>query len=112
MEGDAFSDLGNATLLETKAVQRFHRGFVQAQAILDQNRLLISEIIQNHRSMIADGLSRNARLIRELNNNIRLVAELYAGLSVSFAESVDACFEAAGALGSDDKARRKRIRSG
>ncbi|KAL2480042.1 Protein ELF4-LIKE 3 [Abeliophyllum distichum] len=93
MEGDTFSGLGNGTQLDGKVVQTFQKSFVQVQNILDQNRLLINEINQNHESKIPDNLSRNVGLIRELNNNIRRVVDLYSHLSTSFTKSVDASSE-------------------
>nr|CAD1842645.1 unnamed protein product [Ananas comosus var. bracteatus] len=61
--------------------------------LLDQNRLLINEINQNHESRIPDNLSRNVGLIRELNSNIRMVVDLYADLSTSLGRSVAASSE-------------------
>ncbi|WRX33364.1 Protein EARLY FLOWERING 4 domain - like 3 [Theobroma cacao] len=112
MEGDAFSGLGNGTQIDGKVVQTFQKSFVQVQHILDQNRLLINEINQNHESKIPDNLSRNVGLIRELNNNIRRVVDLYADLSSSFTKSVDASSEgdSSGAMKSDGKAGHKRNR--
>ncbi|KAI3447193.1 hypothetical protein Pfo_003858 [Paulownia fortunei] len=76
--------------------------------------LLINEINQNHESKIPDNLSRNVGLIRELNNNIRRVVDLYADLSTSFTKSMDASSEgdSSGALKSDGKAGHKRHRPG
>ncbi|MBO8590040.1 Elf4 domain-containing protein, partial [Staphylococcus aureus] len=71
MEGDTLSGLGNGTQVDNKVLQTFQKSFGQVQNILDQNRLLINEINQNHESKIPDNLSRNVGLIRELNNNIR-----------------------------------------
>ncbi|KAL8456598.1 hypothetical protein ACS0TY_033894 [Phlomoides rotata] len=84
MEGDT---------LDGKVMQSFQKSFVQVQNILDQNRLLINEINQNHESKIPDNLSRNVGLIRELNNNIRRVVDLYSDLSTSFTKSMDASSE-------------------
>ncbi|KAG0456672.1 hypothetical protein HPP92_024460 [Vanilla planifolia] len=111
MEGETFSSLGNGTQMENKVVQNFQKSFVQVQNILDQNRLLINEINQNHESKIPDNLTRNVGLIRELNNNIRRVVDLYADLSSSFAKSMESSSDgdsSAGTLRSDAK---KRIRS-
>lgn len=109
MEGDAFSSgLGNGTQVDAKTLQGFQKSFVQVQTILDQNRLLINEINQNHESKIPDNLSRNVGLIRELNNNIRRVVDLYADLSTSFTKSMDASSE--GDSRSDAKAALKRHR--
>ena len=112
MEGETFSGLGNGTQVDGKILQTFQKSFVQVQNILDQNRLLINEINQNHESKIPDNLSRNVGLIRELNNNIRRVVDLYADLSTSFTKSMDASDEgdSSGALKSDGKAGHKRNR--
>lgn len=114
MEGDIFSSIGNGTQVDTKVLQTFQKSFVQVQNILDQNRLLINEINQNHESKIPDNLSRNVGLIRELNNNIRRVVDLYSDLSSSFTKSIEASSEAesGGTLKSDGKASQKRIRYG
>ncbi|CDY49857.1 BnaA02g16060D [Brassica napus] len=115
MEGDVFSGYGERYQMDGKVLQNFQKRFVQVQYILEQNRLLINEINQNHESKQADHLGRNVRLIRELNNNIRTVASLYGDLSHSFARSVDASSEggSTGTLKSDGKANnQKRFRSG
>ncbi|XP_042496743.1 protein ELF4-LIKE 4-like [Macadamia integrifolia] len=114
MEGDTFSGLGNGTQVDGKVLQTFQKSFVQVQNILDQNRLLINEINQNHESKIPDNLSRNVGLIRELNNNIRRVVDLYSDLSSSFTRSMEASSEgdSGGTLKSDGKLGQKRIRPG
>ncbi|EXC04960.1 hypothetical protein L484_002611 [Morus notabilis] len=114
MEGSIFTGIGNGTQVDGKVVQTFQKSFVQVQDILDQNRLLINEINQNHESKIPDNLSRNVGLIRELNNNIRRVVDLYADLSTSFTKSMEVSSEgeSAGTLRSDGKTSQKRIRSG
>ncbi|RVX05341.1 Protein ELF4-like 4 [Vitis vinifera] len=63
------------------------------------------------KSKIPDNLSRNVGLIRELNNNIRRVVDLYADLSTSFTKSVDGSSEgdSSGALRSDGKAGHNEI---
>ncbi|CAI9100692.1 OLC1v1037848C1 [Oldenlandia corymbosa var. corymbosa] len=116
MEGDAFSaGLGNGTTqIDGKVMQTFQKSFVQVQNILDQNRLLINEINQNQESKMPDNLSRNVGLIRELNNNIKRVVNLYSDLSSSFTKFVDGSSEgdSSGALKSDGKAGHKRNRAG
>jgi hypothetical protein len=47
--------------------------FEKVQMILDQNRLLIKEINQNHSSRQTEGLSRNVELIRALHKNVAMV---------------------------------------
>lgn len=112
MEGDTFSGLGNGTQIDGKILQTFQKSFVQVQNILDQNRVLINEINQNHESRVPDNLSRNVGLIRELNNNIRRVVDLYADLSSSFTKSMEVSSEgdSSGAVKSDGKAGHKRHR--
>lgn len=82
MEGATNSGHNNGTSqVDPKILQTFQKSFVQVQSILDDNRLLISEINHNHESKIPDNLSRNVGLIRDLNNNVRRVVDLYANLS-------------------------------
>nr|ACJ84508.1 unknown [Medicago truncatula] len=112
MEDDTFSGIGNGTQIDTKILGTFQKSFVQVQNILDQNRLLINEINQNHESKIPDNLSRNVGLIKELNNNIRRVVDLYVDLSSSFTKSMDVTSEgdSSGAVKSDGKGGHKRHR--
>jgi hypothetical protein len=58
--------------------------FEKVQMILDQNRLLIKEINQNHSSRQTEGLSRNVELIRVLHKNVAMVIQLYQEISESF----------------------------
>ncbi|XP_020256800.1 protein ELF4-LIKE 4-like [Asparagus officinalis] len=111
MEGETFSGLGNGAQVDTKILQSFHKNFVQVQSILDKNRLLINEINQNHDSKVPDNLSRNVGLIRELNNNIRRVVDLYGDLSTSFSKSMEASSDGDSSLRSDAKLGMKRFRS-
>ncbi|KAG0448307.1 hypothetical protein HPP92_027892 [Vanilla planifolia] len=113
MERETLSGLGNRTLADGKALQHFNRSFGIVQSILDQNRLLINEINQNHESMVPVKISRNVGLIRELNNNIRRVVDLYSDLSSSFARSMeDSCNgDSTGSMKLDGKDGHKRVRS-
>ncbi|CAI9114399.1 OLC1v1015116C2 [Oldenlandia corymbosa var. corymbosa] len=113
MEDDIFSGIGSGIQMDSKVVQTFQKSFGQVQNILDQNRLLINEINQNHESKIPDNLSRNVGLIRELNNNIRRVVDLYADLSHSFTKSMEVSSEgdSGGTTKSDGRGGQKRIRS-
>uniref|UniRef100_A0A0D6R6C0 Protein EARLY FLOWERING 4 domain-containing protein n=1 Tax=Araucaria cunninghamii TaxID=56994 RepID=A0A0D6R6C0_ARACU len=116
MEGDALSAPGNGNQMDGKVLHTFQKSFGQVQNILEQNRLLINEINQNHESKIPDNLSRNVGLIRELNNNIRRVVDLYAGLSTTFTKAMETSSEgdSAGTLKSDGKpsiaSGQKRLR--
>ena len=101
--------------VDTKVLHAFQTSFVQVQSLLDQNRVLINEINQNHESKVPGDLSRNVGLIRELNNNIRRVVGLYADLSASFARNMDASSDgdSSGTLrSSDGRAGQKRVRPG
>ncbi|KAE9616220.1 hypothetical protein Lal_00017735 [Lupinus albus] len=114
MEGDIFGEIGNTAQTDSRLLLVFQKSLLQAQDILNQNRLLINEINQNHESKMPDNLNRNVGLIRELNNNIRRVVDLYADLSGSFTKSQEASSEgdnSSGTLKSDGKANQKRIRS-
>ncbi|XP_022027153.2 protein ELF4-LIKE 3 isoform X2 [Helianthus annuus] len=82
--------------VQGKGMQAFEKSFVQVQSILDQNRVLINEINQNHESKIPDNLGRNVGLIRELNNNIRKVVDLYSHLSSNFSKNMDAVVQVQG----------------
>ncbi|KAL6648002.1 hypothetical protein ACP70R_012226 [Stipagrostis hirtigluma subsp. patula] len=101
---------------DTKVLHAFQTSFVQVQSLLDQNRVLINEINQNHESKVPGDLSRNVGLIRELNNNIRRVVDLYADLSSLFAASSGGGRAASegGSVGTVRQAAagHKRIRSG
>lgn len=114
MEGEPYSGLGDRTQAEGKVLQTFQKSFVEVQSILDQNRLLISEINQNHESKIPYNLTRNVFLIKELNNNIRRVVGLYADLSSSFTKSMESSSDgdSAGTLKFNGKPGQKRIRPG
>ncbi|KAI0524818.1 protein ELF4-LIKE 3 [Dendrobium catenatum] len=96
-------EAGDTAQMENKVVQTFQKSFVQVQSILDQNRVIIHEINQNHESKIPDNLNRNVGLIKELNNNIRRVVDLYADLSSSFTKSMDS--------DDGDSGAKKRFRS-
>ncbi|XP_051131466.1 protein ELF4-LIKE 3 [Andrographis paniculata] len=108
-EREAFS----GSQIDGKVLQVFQKTFVQVQNILDQNRLLITEINQNHESKIPDNLTRNVGLISELNNNVRRVAHLYADLSTSFTKSIDVAANSSdGDSAGAGKAALKRHRPG
>ncbi|XP_054781339.1 protein ELF4-LIKE 4-like [Prosopis cineraria] len=113
MEGDIFGDVSTPALqVDSRIIQAFQKNLLEAQDILDQNRLLINEINQNHSSKMPHNLSRNVGLIRELNNNIRRVVDLYADLSSSCIKSQEASSEgdSSGTLKSDGKVSQKRTR--
>uniref|UniRef100_A0A0E0GJD7 Protein EARLY FLOWERING 4 domain-containing protein n=1 Tax=Oryza nivara TaxID=4536 RepID=A0A0E0GJD7_ORYNI len=110
MDGDTLSA---AAAEDGKVLHAFQTSFVQVQSLLDQNRVLINEINQNHESKVPGDLSRNVGLIRELNNNIRRVVDLYADLSSLFAASSPgpAASEGASVGTAVRHAGHKRVRS-
>ena len=87
MDEDTYYIPVNGNQIDGKVLQTFQKSFGQVQNILDENRLLINEINQNHESKIPDNLSRNVALIRELNNITRVV-DHYTGLSTSFTKAI------------------------
>ncbi|KAL4563758.1 hypothetical protein LXL04_027803 [Taraxacum kok-saghyz] len=100
--------MGNRGIkLDGKILHTFQKSFVHVQNILDQNRLLINEINQNHESKIPDNLGRNVGLIRELNNNIRKVLDLYSYLSSNVTKSMDVNDSCDGDSRLDTKKRTK-----
>ncbi|XP_042514916.1 protein EARLY FLOWERING 4-like [Macadamia integrifolia] len=64
--------------------KKFNESFKQIQSVLDQNRLLIQQVNENHQSKIPDNLAKNVGLIREINGNISKVVSLYSDLSSNF----------------------------
>ncbi|KAK9824604.1 hypothetical protein WJX72_011668 [[Myrmecia] bisecta] len=70
--------------LESKTAWPGFEKFSTVQDILDHNKILINEINANHESRLPEALARNVLLIRELNNNVAKVVELYKELSESF----------------------------
>lgn len=116
MEGETLSSgLQTGVRGDGRILQTLQRSLLQAQSLLDQNRLLINEINQNQESKIPYNLGRNVGLIRELNNNIRRVVDLYADLSGNFSRSMEAPNSSeenssTGALRSDYRTGHKRYR--
>ena len=64
------------------------KSFIQVQSVLDQNRVLINQVNENHQSKIADNLAKNVALIREINTNISKVLSIYSDLSLNFSTIV------------------------
>jgi hypothetical protein len=52
----------------------------QVQDLLDRNKLLINQISANHAAKTVESLTHNKVLIKELNNNVARVVELYREL--------------------------------
>ncbi|KAL8191585.1 hypothetical protein R6Q57_028316 [Mikania cordata] len=55
---------------DAEAWEALNKGFIEAQSVLDQNRLLIQKVNENHQSKIPDNLVKNVALIQEINGNI------------------------------------------
>ncbi|KAI3939086.1 hypothetical protein MKX01_001954 [Papaver californicum] len=60
------------------------KSFQQVQTVLDQNRILIQQVNENHQSKIPHNLAKNVALIRDININISKVASFYTELSTNF----------------------------
>ncbi|KAI3835892.1 hypothetical protein MKX03_035158 [Papaver bracteatum] len=69
---------------ESEVWKTISKSFQQVQAILDQNRLLIQQVNENHQSKIPQNLAKNVALIRDININISKVASIYTELSTNF----------------------------
>ncbi|KAL0037333.1 hypothetical protein WJX79_002428 [Trebouxia sp. C0005] len=72
--------------------------FNLVQDYLEKNKLLITEINNNHEIRSSEGLARNVHLIRELNNNVAKVVALYKDLSGSL-EQQQSTVHTAGEMG-------------
>ncbi|KAI3852505.1 hypothetical protein MKW92_024708 [Papaver armeniacum] len=70
---------------ESEVWKTISKSFQQVQAILDQNRILIQQVNENHQSKIPQNLAKNVALIRDININISKVASIYTELSTNFA---------------------------
>ncbi|XP_019053924.1 PREDICTED: protein EARLY FLOWERING 4-like [Nelumbo nucifera] len=88
--GDGFGDDGEALAGEgeREVWATFSKSFHQVQTVLDQNRVLIQQVNDNHQSKIPDNLTKNVALIREINGNISKVVSLYSDLSANFSNIV------------------------
>ncbi|GAB4859950.1 hypothetical protein Ancab_011429 [Ancistrocladus abbreviatus] len=73
---------------DVEAWQTLSESFNQVQSVLDQNRVLIQQVNENHQSRIPDNLAKNVSLIREINGNISKIISLYSHLSVNFSNIV------------------------
>ncbi|PHU13954.1 Protein EARLY FLOWERING 4 [Capsicum chinense] len=62
----------------------FSNNFRQVQSVLDQNRLLIQQVNENHQSRTHDSMVQNVGLIQELNGNISKVASIYSDFNTDF----------------------------
>ncbi|KAD3068199.1 hypothetical protein R6Q59_017852 [Mikania micrantha] len=73
---------------DAEAWETLNKGFIEAQSVLDQNRLLIQQVNENHQSKIPDNLVKNVALIQEINGNISKVRSVYSNLSMNFSKFV------------------------
>lgn len=73
---------------DAEAWETLSKGFKDAQSVLDQNRDLIRQVNENHRSKVPDNLVKNVALIKEINGNITKVMGIYSDLSVNFSDIV------------------------
>ncbi|XP_060181238.1 protein EARLY FLOWERING 4-like [Lycium barbarum] len=66
----------------------FSNNYRQVQSVLDQNRLLIQQVNENHQSRTHNSMVQNVGLIQELNDNISKVASLYSDFNTDFTTMV------------------------
>ncbi|KAJ4725587.1 protein EARLY FLOWERING 4-like [Melia azedarach] len=73
---------------DVEAWDTLSKSFTQVQTVLDRNRGLIQQVNENHQSKIPDNISKNVKLIREINGNISKVISFYSDLSANFSNIV------------------------
>ncbi|EPS66572.1 early flowering 4, partial [Genlisea aurea] len=75
---------------DPEAMEILNKNFAQVQPILDRNRTIIQQVNDSHAAAgtSASNSSMNARLIRELHENISLIARLYSDMSKRFIATV------------------------
>ncbi|XP_028784737.1 protein EARLY FLOWERING 4 isoform X4 [Neltuma alba] len=81
-------DSADGEQCDAEVWDKLTRSFHQAQSVLDQNRALIQQVNENHRSKIPDNLVKNVALIGQLNGNISKVLSIYSDLSIDFSNIV------------------------
>lgn len=81
-------DLEEEKQCDVELWETLSRSFGQVQSVLDQNRALIQQANDNHRSRVPDNLSKNVVLIRDINSNINKVLSIYSDLSANFSSIV------------------------
>ncbi|XP_024968452.1 protein EARLY FLOWERING 4-like isoform X2 [Cynara cardunculus var. scolymus] len=59
---------------DAEAWETLSKSFKEVQSVLDQNRLLIQQVNENHQSKIPDNMVKNVALIQEINGNISKAA--------------------------------------
>lgn len=64
------------------------KSFKQVQSLLDQNRVLIQQVNENHQSKTRENMTKNVALIRQINGNISKVLNMYSDLSFNFSNIV------------------------
>ncbi|XP_021812363.1 protein EARLY FLOWERING 4-like [Prunus avium] len=83
-----YDDLEEEKQCDVELWETLNRSFRQVQSVLDQNRALIQQANDNHRSRVPDNLSENVVLIRDINSNINKVLSIYSDLSANFSSIV------------------------
>ncbi|XP_026442553.1 protein EARLY FLOWERING 4-like [Papaver somniferum] len=83
-DADDQVEIGEEEEEESEVWKTISKSFQQVQAILDQNRILIQQVNENHQSKIPQNLAKNVALIRDININVSKVASIYTELSTNF----------------------------
>lgn len=73
---------------DVQAWETLSKSFQDVQSVLDQNRVLIKQVNENHQSKVADNLVKNVALIRQINGNISKVMGIYSDLSLNFSNII------------------------
>ncbi|XP_058099666.1 protein EARLY FLOWERING 4-like [Magnolia sinica] len=85
-EDDGGGDDDDDDVTRQRVWETFSNSFQHVQTVLDQNRVLIAQVNENHQSKLPDNLSKNVALIREINTNVAKVVSLYSDLSSTFSD--------------------------
>ncbi|CAI9778710.1 unnamed protein product [Fraxinus pennsylvanica] len=86
--GDDNEDGEEEASCDVEAWGILSKGFNEVQTLLNQNRVLIQQVNENHQSKIPDNLAKNVDLIKEINGNISKVLGLYSNMSTNFSSVI------------------------
>ncbi|CAA2980207.1 EARLY FLOWERING 4-like [Olea europaea subsp. europaea] len=73
---------------DVEAWEILSKAFNEVQTVLNQNRVLIQQVNENHQSKTPDNLAKNVDLIKEINGNISKVLGLYSNMSTNFSSVI------------------------
>ncbi|KAJ0738072.1 putative protein EARLY FLOWERING 4 [Helianthus annuus] len=73
---------------DVEAWEMLSKGLKEVQRVLEENRLLIQQVNENHESKIHDNLVKNVALIQEINGNVSKIRTVYSSISVNLCHFV------------------------